>query len=42
MEDMEDKKQYKLGQHQSQTPVSSAFWIQKDLKSKKVLGPKMF
>ena len=32
----------KLGQRLSQTPFSSAFWIQKDFKSKTVLGPKMF
>ena len=33
---------YKLGQRQSQTPFSSAFWVQKDFRSKKVLGPKSF
>ena len=35
-------KDNKLGQRQSQTPFSSAFWIQKDFKSKKVLGLEMF
>ena len=32
----------KLGQRQSQTPFSSASWVQKDFTSKKVLGPKNF
>ena len=32
----------KLGQRQSQTPFSSAFSVQKDLRSKEVLGPKKF
>ena len=27
----------KLGQRQSQTPFSSAFWVQQDFRSKKVL-----
>ena len=31
-----------LGQHQSQTPFSSAVWVQKDLTSEKVFGPKKF
>ena len=35
-------KQNKLGQRQSQTPFSSAFRVQKDFRSKKVLGPKKF
>ena len=35
-----ENKDNKLGQRQSQTPFSSAFWIQKDFKSKKVLRPK--
>ena len=30
----------KLGQRQNKTPISSAFWIQKDFRLKKVLGPK--
>ena len=38
---------YKLGQRQSQTPFSSAFWVQKDLEYKnfrvqKMLVPKNF
>ena len=33
-------KRNKLGQRQSQTPISSAFWVQKDFGLKKVLGPK--
>ena len=33
---------YKLGQHQSQTPFSSAFWVQKNFRSKNILGPKNF
>ena len=33
---------YKLGQRQSQTPFSNAFWVQIDFRSKKVLGPKKF
>ena len=37
-----DKRGNKLDQRQSQTPFSSAFWIQKDFKSKKVLGLEMF
>ena len=28
-----------LGQRKSQTPISSAFWVQKDFWVKKVLGP---
>ena len=32
----------KLGQRQSQTPISSAFWVLKDFGLKKVLGPKRF
>ena len=30
---------YKLGQRQSQTPFSSALYVQKNGMSKKVLGP---
>ena len=30
----------KLGQRQSQTPISSAFWVQKDSMPKKIVGPK--
>ena len=36
------KKENKLGQRQSQTPFSSAFWVQTDFWSKKVLDPKKF
>ena len=32
----------KLGQRQSQTPFSSAFCVQKEFRSKKVLGLKSF
>ena len=32
----------KLGQRQSQTLFSSAFWVQKDFGLKKVSGPKKF
>ena len=31
----------KLGQRQSQTPFSSVFWVQKDFRPKKILGPKI-
>ena len=31
-------KKNKFGQCQSQTPLSSAFWVQKDIGSKKILG----
>ena len=35
-----EKKGGKLGQHQSQIPFLSAFWVQKDFGPKKMLDPK--
>ena len=37
-----EKKFNKLGQRQSQTPFSSAFWVQKYFQYRKLLGPKKF
>ena len=40
IEEKRENKEDKLGQRQSQTPFSSAFWVQKDFDYKKLLGPK--
>ena len=37
-----NKRQNKLGQHQSQTPFSCAFWVQESVGSKQILGAKYF